>query len=85
MPGSSISGVELRYERRGEGYVLWSVGPDGEDGVSKHSPESLDRAFVLEGGVDEDDIIVWMPSPGEVEKLERDLGFLPEDDGEGGL
>ena len=80
-----FSGVELRYERRGEGYVLWSVGPDGENGVSKHSSESLDRAFVLEGGVDEDDIIVWMPSPGEVEKLERDLDSLSEDDDEGGL
>ncbi len=38
--GDPFSGEALRYSRQGEGFVLYSVGPDGEDDGGRYDPTS---------------------------------------------
>jgi hypothetical protein len=43
VPVDPFSGQPLRYRRQGEGYVLYSVGPDGkDDGGTPSSSRSAD-------------------------------------------
>ncbi len=54
-PDDLFSGKELIYKRDGEGYLLYSVGPDGLDGGGKGSDDDPKG----------DDIAVRMPAPKE--------------------
>jgi hypothetical protein len=52
VPLDVFSSTNLRYRREGDGFVLWSVGPDGEDGM----------ADAEEGWVS-DDLTIRLPVP----------------------
>ena len=43
VPIDPFTGKPLRYERRGEGFVLWSIGPDMRDsnGTAEFDPETM--------------------------------------------
>jgi hypothetical protein len=64
VPGDVYSGKPLRYERRGDGYLLYSVGYGGVDnGGTNHELDNGDWRAVHTNalGFDDQDIVVRMP------------------------
>jgi hypothetical protein len=58
IPEDPFSGKPLRYGREGTGYVLYSVGPNGQDDGGRESPANdLDTGGELPG----DDIVIQIP------------------------
>lgn len=53
IPADPVDGRPLRYERRGQGYVVYSLGPDGDDDhgrerVRTQGNDDYDTTFVME-------------------------------------
>jgi hypothetical protein len=62
MPKDLFTDAEFRYRREGTGYLLYSLGPNGEDegGRSRHDDVPPDQ----EPDYDADDIAVRVPAAG---------------------
>jgi hypothetical protein len=63
-PQDRFSGQALHYERRGEGYLLYSVGMNGKDDAAISSTQ--DGEHVPDGqatGDEGDDLVVRVPLP----------------------
>ncbi len=60
IPKDRFSGEDLRYKRRGDGYVLYSIGPNEKDDDGRGLREQLSRDH--EGDM-WDDIVIRTPGP----------------------
>ena len=64
VPPDPFDGEPLRYARTDEGYVLYSIGEDGEDDGGKER---------IDGPTEEGDIIIWPWGPVCIKRPMREL------------
>lgn len=76
LPVDPFSEKPFNYRREGAGFVLWSVGPDGDDdgGMTKGELEEADKA---KGGDDGDVVFRVLSKKPEVKKAEGQGGEKP--------
>jgi len=67
LPLDRFSGYPLHYERRGDGYLLYSVGPNAKDDQgTSHWNNTVNGEHVPEGSAESeagDDLVIRMPLP----------------------